>query len=183
MWTSGANQGAAIEVKTTSTPAPRFRSNSGVHGLRHCTGDTFTVTAGCDKSLDTCIAKFNNVANFRGFPLFRATTRSCPIPTRAIATMASLVSANVSRAAVIAERAHGSAPIGTRPRSRARAATPRLIRGVYRTFYGPKRSRSRLIRPIGRRTGQETLRDARAGTSPRSTRGRCATVRRSIGAT
>ena len=31
-------------------------------------GDTFTVTAGCDKSLDTCIARFNNVANFRGFP-------------------------------------------------------------------------------------------------------------------
>ncbi len=31
-------------------------------------GDTFTVTAGCDKRLSTCGAKFANVANFRGFP-------------------------------------------------------------------------------------------------------------------
>jgi uncharacterized phage protein (TIGR02218 family) len=31
-------------------------------------GDGFTVTAGCDKTLATCKAKFDNVANFRGFP-------------------------------------------------------------------------------------------------------------------
>jgi uncharacterized phage protein (TIGR02218 family) len=31
-------------------------------------GDTFTVTAGCDKHFDTCVAKFNNAVNFRGFP-------------------------------------------------------------------------------------------------------------------
>lgn len=31
-------------------------------------GDTFTITAGCDKSLGTCRAKFANVVNFRGFP-------------------------------------------------------------------------------------------------------------------
>lgn len=31
-------------------------------------GDTFTVTAGCDKQLGTCTAKFSNTANFRGFP-------------------------------------------------------------------------------------------------------------------
>ncbi len=31
-------------------------------------GDTFTVTAGCDKSLATCRDRFNNVANLRGFP-------------------------------------------------------------------------------------------------------------------
>ena len=31
-------------------------------------GDTFTVVAGCDKTLATCKAKFNNVANFGGFP-------------------------------------------------------------------------------------------------------------------
>jgi uncharacterized phage protein (TIGR02218 family) len=32
------------------------------------TGDTFTVTAGCDKRFDTCHDRFNNVVNFRGFP-------------------------------------------------------------------------------------------------------------------
>lgn len=31
-------------------------------------GDTFSIQAGCDKTLATCKAKFNNVANFGGFP-------------------------------------------------------------------------------------------------------------------
>lgn len=31
-------------------------------------GDTFSVTAGCDKSFATCKAKFANHLNFRGFP-------------------------------------------------------------------------------------------------------------------
>ncbi len=29
---------------------------------------TFTITAGCDKALETCRAKFSNTGNFRGFP-------------------------------------------------------------------------------------------------------------------
>ena len=36
-----------------STPAP---------------GDTFTVYYGCDHTPGTCQSKFNNLANFRGFP-------------------------------------------------------------------------------------------------------------------
>lgn len=31
-------------------------------------GDVFVIYAGCDKRLETCRAKFANVANFRGFP-------------------------------------------------------------------------------------------------------------------
>jgi len=31
-------------------------------------GNTFTVKAGCDKTLETCRTKFNNVANYGGFP-------------------------------------------------------------------------------------------------------------------
>ncbi|MEO1494282.1 MAG: DUF2163 domain-containing protein [Pseudomonadota bacterium] len=31
-------------------------------------GDTFEVTAGCDKTAATCRAKFDNILNFRGFP-------------------------------------------------------------------------------------------------------------------
>lgn len=31
-------------------------------------GDRVALSAGCDKSPETCIAKFGNIANFRGFP-------------------------------------------------------------------------------------------------------------------
>ena len=31
-------------------------------------GDTFSVTAGCDKQFATCKSKFANGLNFRGFP-------------------------------------------------------------------------------------------------------------------
>ena len=31
-------------------------------------GDGFIVRAGCDKRMETCGAKFANVASFRGFP-------------------------------------------------------------------------------------------------------------------
>ncbi|MEP9371023.1 DUF2163 domain-containing protein [Mesorhizobium sp. KR1-2] len=31
-------------------------------------GDTFSITAGCDKSFATCKAKFSNAVNFQGFP-------------------------------------------------------------------------------------------------------------------
>ncbi|CUA90599.1 phage conserved hypothetical protein BR0599 [Chelatococcus sambhunathii] len=69
VWTSGANQGAAIEVKThvnTGTEVSFELWESMAFDI--VAGEQFTVRAGCDKSLDTCIAKFGNVANFRGFP-------------------------------------------------------------------------------------------------------------------
>lgn len=31
-------------------------------------GDTFSIVAGCDKTAPTCVAKFSNFVNFRGFP-------------------------------------------------------------------------------------------------------------------
>ncbi|HFC05523.1 MAG TPA: hypothetical protein ENJ55_07435 [Rhizobiales bacterium] len=31
-------------------------------------GDTFIITAGCNKSFETCKAKFSNPENFQGFP-------------------------------------------------------------------------------------------------------------------
>jgi uncharacterized phage protein (TIGR02218 family) len=31
-------------------------------------GDAFEITAGCDKTFETCKAKFDNHRNFRGFP-------------------------------------------------------------------------------------------------------------------
>lgn len=68
-FTSGVNQGRAIEVK-------RHDLAAGVATIElwqelpaaPAVGDTFQITAGCDKHLATCRDKFANVANFRGFP-------------------------------------------------------------------------------------------------------------------
>ena len=68
-WTSGANAGRAIEVK----------SHRLVAGLASISlwqpmaaaivpGDGFEVSAGCDKRFETCVQKFANGINFRGFP-------------------------------------------------------------------------------------------------------------------
>jgi uncharacterized phage protein (TIGR02218 family) len=68
--TSGANQGITFEIKT-------HVRTSGVDSIELWTatelplavGDTAVLTAGCKKDADTCSAKFNNILNFRGFPL------------------------------------------------------------------------------------------------------------------
>ncbi len=64
-FTSGANAGLSMEVKeytpgkvTLVLPMPYTIS----------AGDNYTIIAGCDKSFDTCVAKFNNAINFRGEP-------------------------------------------------------------------------------------------------------------------
>jgi uncharacterized phage protein (TIGR02218 family) len=65
---SGANAGLAVEVKL-------HRKSADVtldlwRAMPHviAPGDTFTVTAGCDKRFATCHDRFANVVNFRGFP-------------------------------------------------------------------------------------------------------------------
>ncbi len=68
-WTSGANQGRAIEVRTHRIAGgvatfELWQAMAGAIGA----GDTFAVTAGCDKLFATCQAKFANSENFRGFP-------------------------------------------------------------------------------------------------------------------
>ncbi|HZP70628.1 MAG TPA: DUF2163 domain-containing protein [Pseudolabrys sp.] len=67
-FTGGANAGLGVEVKShrkgdavtlalwQPMPAPITA------------GDTFAVTAGCDKRFATCRGRFNNAVNFRGFP-------------------------------------------------------------------------------------------------------------------
>jgi uncharacterized phage protein (TIGR02218 family) len=68
-FTSGAANGQAIEVKTHSNAGAIVTLElwAGVRGPLE-TGQTFVVTAGCDKHLATCTAKFANAVNFRGFP-------------------------------------------------------------------------------------------------------------------
>ena len=69
LWTGGANAGRSVAVKAhrvvggTATLDLWARAPASM-----APGDTFRVTAGCDKSLETCRAKFANVLNHRGFP-------------------------------------------------------------------------------------------------------------------
>jgi uncharacterized phage protein (TIGR02218 family) len=68
-WTSGANAGLAVEVKS-------HRAEGGVVTITLwqsapellAVADAFVVTAGCDKRFATCRARFTNAVNFRGFP-------------------------------------------------------------------------------------------------------------------
>jgi uncharacterized phage protein (TIGR02218 family) len=69
LWSMGANAGLAVEIKA-------HRNEDGVITLSLwqtppnaiAEGDTFSVTAGCDKRFETCREKFANTLNFRGFP-------------------------------------------------------------------------------------------------------------------
>jgi len=66
VFTSGANANVRVTVKSVNVgtsytlmyPLPFAPSE----------GDTFNVAFGCDHTQGTCMAKFNNLANFRGFP-------------------------------------------------------------------------------------------------------------------
>lgn len=65
-WSTGANAGRSMEVKT-------FTLGGAVELVLPMpsaivAGDEFTISAGCDKTLATCKAKFANAINFRGFP-------------------------------------------------------------------------------------------------------------------
>jgi uncharacterized phage protein (TIGR02218 family) len=66
---TGSNAGAVRIVKSDQTKGLR-RVLEVWEDLRHpiAVGDIVRVTAGCDKAKDTCINKFSNLLNFRGFP-------------------------------------------------------------------------------------------------------------------
>ncbi|MFL9823429.1 DUF2163 domain-containing protein [Rhodoplanes sp. SY1] len=68
-WSSGANAGAVMEVKTHAAAGAVVAFDLWESmAFDIAVGDTFSVTAGCDKSLATCRDRFGNVPNFRGFP-------------------------------------------------------------------------------------------------------------------
>ncbi len=68
-FTSGNNNGAAMEVKLHMlTPAGAVIELWQAMPRAIIGGETFTVSAGCDKLFSTCKAKFANDINFRGFP-------------------------------------------------------------------------------------------------------------------
>lgn len=70
-FTSGENKGYSVEVKEFKNgrfefQLPFFKKIE--------EGDEYKVYAGCDKDVETCKAKYNNILNFRGFP-------SIPLPS------------------------------------------------------------------------------------------------------
>lgn len=69
IWASGANEGIAVEIKAHRAENGEVRLSlwqSPAEAIAD--GDTFVVTAGCDKRFETCRAKFANAINFHGFP-------------------------------------------------------------------------------------------------------------------
>ena len=68
-WTSGDGAGRTARVEEHRRDATGVRLMLRPDGpLAGGVGDTFAVTAGCDKSFATCKTKFANALNFRGFP-------------------------------------------------------------------------------------------------------------------
>jgi uncharacterized phage protein (TIGR02218 family) len=67
-FSSGANSGLSVEVKSHRKSAVARLVLWQAMPEPIAAGDTFVVTAGCDKRFETCRARFNNTVNFRGFP-------------------------------------------------------------------------------------------------------------------
>ena len=70
---SAGVEGGGVELEhpqwtasMTASGRKRCRFTEGIEFI--AVGDTFVVTAGCDKRFATCRDRFNNAANFRGFP-------------------------------------------------------------------------------------------------------------------
>ncbi len=68
-WTAGANAGRTAEVLTHEVGATDVTVTLlEAPVLAIAAGDTFDITAGCDKTFETCKTRFANAFNFRGFP-------------------------------------------------------------------------------------------------------------------
>ena len=64
-FTSGVNAGKTATIKWAGSGALQL-----AYPLLNAPapGDSFIVYKGCDHTMGTCQAKFNNLGNFRGFP-------------------------------------------------------------------------------------------------------------------
>jgi uncharacterized phage protein (TIGR02218 family) len=65
---SGANSGLSVEVKSHRKAGSVSLVLWQAMPEPIAAGNTFIVTAGCDKRFETCRNRFNNAVNFRGFP-------------------------------------------------------------------------------------------------------------------
>jgi len=82
-FTSGANAGNSVEVKSHRNVGNVTLSLWQVMPEPIAPGDTFVVTAGCDKRSSTCRGRFANLINFRGFPHVPGNDFVVAIPRRA----------------------------------------------------------------------------------------------------
>jgi hypothetical protein len=77
-FTSGVNNGLSRLVQTyTNNGSNNVCNVIPPFPQAPSPGDTFSVVAGCDRRLSTCVAKFNNESHFMGFPFI-------PIPESAL---------------------------------------------------------------------------------------------------
>ena len=68
-WSTGANAGLVVGVFAHRVDATAVRLELSEQAVRPVVaGDTFVIRAGCDKQAATCLTKFANLVNFRGFP-------------------------------------------------------------------------------------------------------------------
>lgn len=67
-FTSGANNGVSRSVKAYTKGSPGTVTLISPFPNAPLNGDTFSIYPGCDKQQGTCMQKFNNVNNYRGFP-------------------------------------------------------------------------------------------------------------------
>lgn len=66
---TGANAGRAMEIKNHTARGDAIEIELWQPmGEPIAVGDTVITTAGCDKRIETCAARFANAVNFRGFP-------------------------------------------------------------------------------------------------------------------
>ena len=73
-WTGGANAGRAMEVKAWTLGTTLFELVLPMPSAV-AIGDTYSVHAGCDKTIATCRDVFNKVVNFRGEPYVPLSTK------------------------------------------------------------------------------------------------------------
>jgi uncharacterized phage protein (TIGR02218 family) len=64
--TSGASSGYSMDIKASDNAGTITLFIPLPFGV--AAGDNYSIVAGCDKAKATCISKFNNIPNFRGFP-------------------------------------------------------------------------------------------------------------------
>jgi len=68
-FTSSANQGRVLDIKRHRASASGAEIDLwAVPKFEIVSGESVSLIAGCDKQLTTCISKFSNAVNFRGFP-------------------------------------------------------------------------------------------------------------------
>lgn len=78
-FTSGANDGFSREIKGY-VPGQFSLQLKFPYAVE--VGDTYTATPGCDKSLETCRDRFNNVVNMRAFPYLPGTDKIVQVGRR-----------------------------------------------------------------------------------------------------